>query len=162
MVDKKDAEVGEEEQALQKEDEDARKEVADRAAQIGQGIEYVLALMIESQPKGVGKVTAAFYEHITLMRYKLPYQHRSIFSDKLAEVGGGIIVTEYLQFLYSLGLGKNIVYKCYFDIISQLESLTFYSRLLAVNLAENGLFDLLNMQITYLTNRLTDDRQVKH
>lgn len=162
MIDENDAPEVEGERTLHEEDEDAPNELTAVTAEMERGVVHVLALMSNSQPEDVGNVTEAFHEHVTLVRLNLSEQQCCIYTDKLTAVGGGIIITDYLKFLYWLGLADDTVYKCYCDIFAELVNLTFYSRLLTVALAENGMFDLLNKQITYLTNKLTDDGQVQH
>jgi hypothetical protein len=132
-----------------------------RAEEIEKGIRQTLALMNEKKPGKVKDVAVAVYENIVKARGELTSdKYRVILANKIAELGGGHTIMEYLHFLRDQGLEVDNNFQCYCVILNALWSETNDSMKLSMALAENGLFELLYKQLTSLKTKLAADKQV--
>jgi hypothetical protein len=85
------------------------------------GIEKTLALMNEKNPSAVNDVGVAVCENIIKARGELTSaEHRVLLANKIAELGGGPTIMEYLHFLRDLGLEIEHNFKCYNVILRAL------------------------------------------
>lgn len=129
-----------------------------------EGIQKTLALMTKKNSNEVKYVTAAVKKNIIKIWDELKSldKYRLMLANKIAELGGGLIIMDYLHFLHDQGLEDDNNFQCYCDILDALWNTTDVSTELSVALVNNRLFKLLNDQLTSLKTQLITDDQVIH
>ena len=132
-----------------------------RADEIEKGIKDVLSLMSEKKISRISEVATAVEVKLENTRASLTStKHKVMLSDKLAELGGGEIIMNYLHFLREQGLEVDVVSACYIQVLHMLWNATDDSLKLSVALAENGLFELLKKQLTALKVKFATNKVI--
>jgi hypothetical protein len=92
-----------------------------RADEIEKGINQMLALMNEKRASKVKDVTVAVTENIVKTRDELTSdKYRVLLANKIAELGGGPTIMEYLHFLRDQGLEVDDNFQCFYIVLSAL------------------------------------------
>ena len=104
--------------------------------------------MCDKETGQIMEVAVAVYEKIMKVRDELTSdKDRIMMADMIAELGGGEIIMNYLQFLRKQDLEIDFVNNCYFVVMEALLNETDDSLKLSVALAKNGLFELLKKSV---------------
>ncbi len=129
---------------------------------IERGVKQTLELMSEKSPDQLCDVLIAIDKNIERVRvyYYSAEQHLQFLGDKVAELGGGRTFMEYLRFLWDQDLSNEPAYHCFCGVLTCLWNETDANMKLSLALAENGLFELLSNELTWLKTRLSSNKQV--